>query len=78
MTLVKHIVEKEEDEGEQTKSKCLTMMRDNSYHLDEALLIMMISKQVLDKKKGFQDVLSETMTLPKVDGNVITECLSRL
>jgi hypothetical protein len=76
MTLVKYIVEKEEDEGEQTNSKCLTMMRANPYHSDEVLLIMMISKQVLNKKKGFQDVLSETMTLPKVDGNVITECLS--
>jgi len=52
------------------------MMRANPYHSDEVLLIMMISKQVLDKKKGFQDVLSETMTLPKFDGNVITECFS--
>ena len=78
MTLVKHIVEKEEYEKEQTKSKCLTMMKANPYHSDEVLLIVMFIKQVLDKKKGFQDVLSETKTLPKFDGNVITECLSRL
>ncbi len=52
------------------------MMRANPYHSDEVLLKVMISKQVLDKKKGFQDVLSETKTLPKFDGNVITECFS--